>query len=259
MLSYFSIKFGSKSTSDNGSHSPQSITDQDNQSDHSQTDRSCLGDTDDNNKAMDNHQGNDIQDEDQGGIIFCKNNVRARLPYCGEVVNGYIVLRSCYQERHLIFRWLPNQLMLDTPLHQQRVDDDDAKPIFKVDTRHIKAIKIFVDDDTFYSGRLVLKSLLNQYKVFHFQHGGLDRLCKVFDSWHSCVTLLSSSPELNTRHYDICTPNGDSIKLRLPYRQKIDRQVWHSLFDSHGRLIKKTQFKEVCFNFASPHTCNITL
>ena len=244
MLSYFGHKFGNKSTSNTNKSSPQSSRrGKGDQMDHSNSDRSHHDS--DHNKTIANDDGNPIQDEDQGEIIFCKNNIRARLPYCGDVVNGYITLRSCYQEKHLMFRWLPNDLILDTPLHQHQVDYD-AKPIFEVDTRRIKAIKIFLDNGSFYSGRLVLKSVQNQYKVFHFQHGGLDRLCKVFDSWHSCVTLLSSSPELNTRHYDICTSTGDTIKLRLPYRKKIDQQVWQSLFDSHGRLIKKTQFKEVC-------------
>ncbi|EDV27793.1 uncharacterized protein TRIADDRAFT_20890, partial [Trichoplax adhaerens] len=125
--------------------------------------------------------------------------------------------------------------------------ENDIKPIFEMDTRSIKAIKIFLDTDTLYSGRLVLKSIQNQYKVFHFQHGGLDRLCKVFDVWHSCVTLLSSSPELNTRHYDICTPNGEAINLQIPRRDKVDSQVWRNLFDGQGRLVKKTQFKEAVF------------
>uniref|UniRef100_A0A8C9JNL9 TBC1 domain family member 16 n=1 Tax=Panthera tigris altaica TaxID=74533 RepID=A0A8C9JNL9_PANTA len=37
------------------------------------------------------------------------------------------------------------------------------------------------------SGQLVIASRESQYKVFHFHHGGLDKLCDVFQQWKYCT------------------------------------------------------------------------
>lgn len=42
-------------------------------------------------------------------------------------------------------------------------------------------------DEACTSGQLVIASRESQYKVFHFHHGGLDKLCDVFQQWKYCT------------------------------------------------------------------------
>ncbi|XP_078294178.1 TBC1 domain family member 16 isoform X4 [Panthera onca] len=44
-----------------------------------------------------------------------------------------------------------------------------------------------VHDEACTSGQLVIASRESQYKVFHFHHGGLDKLCDVFQQWKYCT------------------------------------------------------------------------
>lgn len=42
-------------------------------------------------------------------------------------------------------------------------------------------------DEACTSGQLVVASRESQYKVFHFHHGGLDKLADVFQQWKYCA------------------------------------------------------------------------
>lgn len=44
-----------------------------------------------------------------------------------------------------------------------------------------------LSDEACTSGQLVVASRESQYKVFHFHHGGLDKLADVFQQWKYCV------------------------------------------------------------------------
>lgn len=42
-------------------------------------------------------------------------------------------------------------------------------------------------DEACTSGQLVVASRESQYKIFHFHHGGLDKLSEVFQQWKFCT------------------------------------------------------------------------
>ncbi|PNJ88361.1 TBC1D16 isoform 9, partial [Pongo abelii] len=44
-------------------------------------------------------------------------------------------------------------------------------------------------DEACTSGQLVVASRESQYKVFHFHHGGLDKLSDVFQQWKYCTEM----------------------------------------------------------------------
>ncbi|XP_049491507.1 TBC1 domain family member 16 [Panthera uncia] len=59
--------------------------------------------------------------------------------------------------------------------------------VFRVDLGHMRSLRLFFSDEACTSGQLVIASRESQYKVFHFHHGGLDKLCDVFQQWKYCT------------------------------------------------------------------------
>ncbi|XP_007957791.1 TBC1 domain family member 16 [Orycteropus afer afer] len=59
--------------------------------------------------------------------------------------------------------------------------------VFRVDLGHMRSLRLFFSDEACTSGQLVVASRESQYKVFHFHHGGLDKLADVFQQWEYCT------------------------------------------------------------------------
>ena len=52
--------------------------------------------------------------------------------------------------------------------------------VFSVDLSQMKSMKLFFSNIDATCGQLVIASRESQYKIFHFHHGGLDKLAEVF-------------------------------------------------------------------------------
>lgn len=50
-----------------------------------------------------------------------------------------------------------------------------------------KSLRLFFSDRDNTCGQLVIASRESQYKIFHFHHGGLDKLAAVFEDWNFLV------------------------------------------------------------------------
>ncbi|XP_077825302.1 TBC1 domain family member 16 isoform X10 [Macaca mulatta] len=61
--------------------------------------------------------------------------------------------------------------------------------VFRVDLGHMRSLRLFFSDEACTSGQLVVASRESQYKVFHFHHGGLDKLSDVFQQWKYCTEM----------------------------------------------------------------------
>lgn len=59
--------------------------------------------------------------------------------------------------------------------------------VFRVDLGHMRSLRLFFSDEACTSGQLVVASRESQYKIFHFHHGGLDKLSEVFQQWKFCT------------------------------------------------------------------------
>ncbi|XP_072638255.1 TBC1 domain family member 16 [Canis lupus baileyi] len=59
--------------------------------------------------------------------------------------------------------------------------------VFRVDLGQMRSLRLFFSDEACTSGQLVIASRESQYKVFHFHHGGLDKLSDVFQQWKYCA------------------------------------------------------------------------
>ncbi|XP_030884643.1 TBC1 domain family member 16 isoform X3 [Leptonychotes weddellii] len=59
--------------------------------------------------------------------------------------------------------------------------------VFRVDLGQMRSLRLFFSDEACTSGQMVIASRESQFKVFHFHHGGLDKLSDVFQRWKYCV------------------------------------------------------------------------
>lgn len=50
-----------------------------------------------------------------------------------------------------------------------------------------RSLRLFFSDREHTCGQLVIASQESQYKIFHFHHGGLDKLASVFEDWNFLV------------------------------------------------------------------------
>ena len=58
--------------------------------------------------------------------------------------------------------------------------------VFSINLSDMKAVKLFLASREGTNGQLVISSLENQYKVFHFYHSGIDKLTNIFSEWEGC-------------------------------------------------------------------------
>ncbi|MGH0149871.1 UNVERIFIED_CONTAM: hypothetical protein FKN15_025218 [Acipenser sinensis] len=58
--------------------------------------------------------------------------------------------------------------------------------VFRIDLGQMRSLRLFFSDEACTSGQLVIASRESQYKIFHFHHGGLDKLAEVFQKWKCC-------------------------------------------------------------------------
>ncbi|XP_067914334.1 TBC1 domain family member 16 isoform X2 [Heterodontus francisci] len=59
--------------------------------------------------------------------------------------------------------------------------------VFRVDLGQMRSLRLFFSDEACTCGQLVIASRESQYKIFHFHHGGLDKLSEVFQQWKYCT------------------------------------------------------------------------
>ncbi|NWU89934.1 TBC16 protein, partial [Upupa epops] len=59
--------------------------------------------------------------------------------------------------------------------------------VFRVDLGQMRSLRLFFSDEACTCGQLVVASRESQYKIFHFHHGGLDKLAEVFQHWKHCA------------------------------------------------------------------------
>ncbi|ROT61931.1 putative TBC1 domain family member 16 [Penaeus vannamei] len=59
--------------------------------------------------------------------------------------------------------------------------------IFSIDVSQCRSLRLFFSDREHTCGQLVIASQESQYKIFHFHHGGLDKLASVFEDWNFLV------------------------------------------------------------------------
>ncbi|XP_027423291.1 TBC1 domain family member 16 isoform X3 [Zalophus californianus] len=125
--------------------------------------------------------------------------------------------------------------------------------VFRVDLGQMRSLRLFFSDEACTSGQMVLASRESQFKVFHFHHGGLDKLSDVFQRWKYCVeTHLKDqqvTDEKTCMQFSIRRPKLPSSETHPEesmYR-RLDVAAWLRHLNELGQVEEEYKLRQAIF------------
>ncbi|XP_060108369.1 TBC1 domain family member 16 isoform X3 [Heteronotia binoei] len=125
--------------------------------------------------------------------------------------------------------------------------------VFRVDLGQMRSLRLFFSDEACTSGQLVVASRESQYKIFHFHHGGLDKLSEVFQQWKYCTETHLKDQQLT----DVKTCMQFSIRRpKLPSSEthpeenaykRLDVSAWLSHLNETGQVEEEYKLRKAIF------------
>ncbi|XP_062936740.1 TBC1 domain family member 16 isoform X2 [Cynocephalus volans] len=124
--------------------------------------------------------------------------------------------------------------------------------VFRVDLGHMRSLRLFFSDEACTSGQLVVASRESQYKVFHFHHGGLDKLSDVFQQWKYCTEthLKDQTVHEKTRmQFSIRRPKLPSSETHPEesMHRRLDVSAWLSHLNELGQVEEEYKLRKAIF------------
>ncbi|KAJ1129039.1 hypothetical protein NDU88_007410 [Pleurodeles waltl] len=125
--------------------------------------------------------------------------------------------------------------------------------VFRVDLGQMRSLRLFFSDEACTSGQLVVASRESQYKVFHFHHGGLDKLSEVFQQWKYCrETQLKDhqvTDEKTCMQFSIRRPNLPSSEAHPEENmyKRLDVSVWLRHLNESGQVEEEYKLRKAIF------------
>ena len=131
--------------------------------------------------------------------------------------------------------------------------DSPLGNVFGINLIDMKTVKLFYsslpENDT---GQFVIGSHDNQYKVFHFQNGGLNKVAAIFDSWNGCNVDKELVPEeVGQKVYYISGKDSSAgdINNVLPAEEgrfkALNMHNWMSYMNCLGQIEDSNNFRKV--------------
>lgn len=198
-------------------------------------------------------------------VLFCKNNVCVHLSSLdGSHVPGYFILKSVTRHSghvRLLVTWTPNSYFCDK---KTNLDDKDVKDefeckglliselcgsspeVFNVDLSEMKTLRLFYEQEDETCGQLVIGNYENHYKVFHFHHGGLDRITQILQEWIWC-SRDSDEEELRRKSFTVISKRNAKQGFH-PEEGRFDPmpvQTWKTYFNDDGQIEDVANFRRV--------------
>ncbi|ERE69023.1 TBC1 domain family member 16-like protein [Cricetulus griseus] len=130
--------------------------------------------------------------------------------------------------------------------------------VFRVDLGHMRSLRLFFSDEACTSGQLVVASRESQYKIFHFHHGGLDKLSEVFQQWKFCtethlrdqqVTDERTCMQFSIRRPKL--PSSETHPEESLYR-RLDVSAWLNHLNDLGQVEEEYKLRQVQCTAGSP-------
>ncbi|KAH0629372.1 hypothetical protein JD844_011406 [Phrynosoma platyrhinos] len=125
--------------------------------------------------------------------------------------------------------------------------------VFRVDLGQMRSLRLFFSDEACTSGQLVVASRESQYKIFHFHHGGLDKLSDVFQQWKYCTETHLKDQQLT----DVKTCMQFSIRRpKLPSSEthpeenaykRLDVSAWLHHLNEAGQVEEEYKLRKAIF------------
>ncbi|KAM9598027.1 TBC1 domain family member 16 isoform 2-T3 [Trichechus inunguis] len=124
--------------------------------------------------------------------------------------------------------------------------------VFRVDLGHMRSLRLFFSDEACSSGQLVVASRESQYKIFHFHHGGLDKLADVFQQWKYCTeTHLKDqvADEKTCMRFSIRRPKLPSSETHPEedLHKRVDVAAWLGHLNELGQVEEEYKLRKAIF------------
>ncbi|NXF84105.1 TBC16 protein, partial [Sclerurus mexicanus] len=125
--------------------------------------------------------------------------------------------------------------------------------VFRVDLGQMRSLRLFFSDEACTCGQLVVASRESQYKIFHFHHGGLDKLSEVFQQWKYCTETHLKDQQLaderTCMQFSIRRPKLPSSETHPEentYR-RLDVSAWLRHLNESGQVEEEYKLQKAIF------------
>ncbi|XP_032845845.2 TBC1 domain family member 16 isoform X2 [Tyto alba] len=124
--------------------------------------------------------------------------------------------------------------------------------VFRVDLGQMRSLRLFFSDEACTCGQLVVASRESQYKIFHFHHGGLDKLSEVFQQWKYCTeTHLKDqlTDEKTCMQFSIRRPKLPSSETHPEENtyKRLDVSAWLRHLNESGQVEEEYKLQKAIF------------
>nr|XP_030143229.3 TBC1 domain family member 16 isoform X2 [Taeniopygia guttata] len=124
--------------------------------------------------------------------------------------------------------------------------------VFRVDLGQMRSLRLFFSDEACTCGQLVVASRESQYKIFHFHHGGLDKLSEVFQQWKYCTeTHLKDqlADEKTCMQFSIRRPKLPSSETHPEENshRRLDVSAWLQHLNEAGQVEEEYRLRKAIF------------
>ncbi|XP_064378931.1 TBC1 domain family member 16 isoform X2 [Dromaius novaehollandiae] len=124
--------------------------------------------------------------------------------------------------------------------------------VFRVDLGQMRSLRLFFSDEACTCGQLVVASRESQYKIFHFHHGGLDKLSEVFQQWKYCTeTHLKEqlTDDKTCMQFSIRRPKLPSSETHPEENayKRLDVSAWLHHLNESGQVEEEYKLQKAIF------------
>ncbi|NXT15740.1 TBC16 protein, partial [Prunella fulvescens] len=125
--------------------------------------------------------------------------------------------------------------------------------VFRVDLGQMRSLRLFFSDEACTCGQLVVASRESQYKIFHFHHGGLDKLCEVFQQWKYCTETHLKEQQLaeerSCMQFSIQRPKLPSSESHPEEnsQRRLDVSAWLQHLNEAGQVEEEYRLRKAIF------------
>ncbi|XP_047291315.1 TBC1 domain family member 16 isoform X22 [Homo sapiens] len=116
----------------------------------------------------------------------------------------------------------------------------------------MRSLRLFFSDEACTSGQLVVASRESQYKVFHFHHGGLDKLSDVFQQWKYCTEMQLKdqvAPDKTCMQFSIRRPKLPSSETHPEESmyKRLGVSAWLNHLNELGQVEEEYKLRKAIF------------
>ncbi|XP_026716993.1 TBC1 domain family member 16 isoform X1 [Athene cunicularia] len=125
--------------------------------------------------------------------------------------------------------------------------------VFRVDLGQMRSLRLFFSDEACTCGQLVVASRESQYKIFHFHHGGLDKLSEVFQQWKYCTETHLKDQQLadekTCMQFSIRRPKLPSSETHPEENsyKRLDVSAWLRHLNEAGQVEEEYKLQKAIF------------